>query len=73
MGAVRNSGFEYGHVNRMLPKIPTSVQSQKRGCNKPDFSKETSEKADNKQLYQSVFQTTKRFLPLQKIWMLFQN
>ncbi len=50
--AVRTMASEYGHVAGC--EIPTPVQPQK-GCNKPDFSKETSEKADNKQLYQSVF------------------
>ena len=29
-------------------------------------AKKQAKKADNKQLYQSFFQTTKRFLPLQK-------
>ena len=56
MGAVRNSGFEYGHVNRMLPEIPAPDPVPKKRLQQArQAHKKQTKKADNKQLYQSVF------------------
>ena len=67
MGAVRNSGFQYGHVNRMLPEIPAPVQSQKEAATSQTSAKKQAKKQITNNYTSLFFQTIKRFLPLQKI------